>query len=296
MKNNWILILIVGLAAGLVAACEDSNGDGMPSGPETTEGTACTPENAADVCDGFACNIAAEADAGVCFETCATEAQCVEGFTCADVTPEADSADETADETAPAVFACVEVMESSEPPVPFVFVGVVSTTDDPEGSTPGPNVDAVEVLRDGTSVWAASAPASQFVQGSGNAEPATNDDASALGEAVTRDSFDANAQTCSEAVSAETFSLGATGGYLVVDFGPGFELANGDEIRVWELSNPPCSTFDGGGSVPARNPGDTFEVFIGQADALNDLFEDGWVSLGGITAPGARAFTVAIPE
>ncbi|TVR03871.1 MAG: hypothetical protein EA398_03715 [Deltaproteobacteria bacterium] len=276
MTNRRLLMLLLaaGLSFGLAACGEDEDGPFTPTEPM---GTACSAD--AD-CDGnFACNIAEGAEEGICFEACTSATQCAEGFDCAAVEGEETDAEP--------MMACVEIVASSDPASPYTFVGVLSTTDSPEGTTPGPNVDAIEIIRDGASVFAQSVEANLFVQGSGNAEPGANDPESALGTADIRSAFE-GAQECDEAVSANTYSLGATGGYLVVGFGA-FEIQDGDTIRVWETSNPPCTNFT------ARNPGDTYELFVGRADALGSRFDDGWFSQGSISVAGPREFTATLP-
>lgn len=159
--------------------------------------------------------------------------------------------------------------------VPFTMVSVSSNTTPADvfsASSPGPDVDAIEIIRSGRSIWAQTVEASQIGEVAG-AGVGTNceDPAAAIG---TPRSIPTNAQDGECALSGESaegrlryFCLGggATNpGYITVSFGNDFYLMDGDQIRVWELSpvGTAGSEFGCSNTTAARNDG--YSVFAGK--------------------------------
>lgn len=128
---------------------------------------------------------------------------------------------------------------------PYLYVMIVDTTDPGSSSglgVDGVDIDGVEVVRAGASTWASSIPESAFGPG----------DNSAAGDL--NESLDVASDTC-DIGAADFVSLGADGGYEILEFAALGEILEGDTIRVHECDSPVEESYD---------------VFVGVATAATD--------------------------
>lgn len=182
---------------------------------------------------------------------------------------------------------------------PYLFVAVVSNAqgDDALGTnTPGPDIDAIQLIKGGVDNFAAT------VEGSttgpiDDAEGNANDDPSLVTGAN-----DAMAATSGEDCNlaevgdgGQFYSMGGDGGYVIVGFATGIEVEDGDTVNVWELSDETCT------NVNTVRP-DAYSVYIGTdaasvTSAADISAANGWQLLGASGANGgifSQVVTIAM--
>ena len=184
---------------------------------------------------------------------------------------------------------------------PYLFVAVVSTaTGDEalENNTPGPDIDAVQLIKGGVDTFATAV--ESFAAGEVGFDGNVNDDVALVvgpNDAIPAVDGSEDCNFAEVGDGAEFHSMGGAGGYFVVSFGGGLEVTNGDTINVWEIASTSCA------NVGTIRP-DSYDVFIGTAAALQattsaaDISaENGW-SLVGASSPTGGIFSMAasIPE
>lgn len=203
--------------------CEGPGEDG--SAP--VEPTGCTTD--AECTGGYLC----DADAGSCFSACTDGSECAEGFQCTDS-------------------LCTEVTE-----VPYTFVALVSTAagdDATSANNPGPDVDAIGLIQGAAEVYAAA------VTGSAIGAVTGGDNSTGAPANVTGAPNDFNGPDAECTLESATgyFAFGGAGGFVAVSFAAGVEIADGDQVKVYELAGGAgnCS------NISTDRP-DTFDVFIG---------------------------------
>ncbi len=230
LNRNWLAMAAAAfLALGLSTGCSvdeddctsnaDCAEDEICSGltEEVTEGT-CEKVEAATCGEGAACsnNFACNTETSTCHTTCTTDAECVSGFTCSDTN------------------ACVADATAT---VTYPYVAIISETtnaEDLENNTPGPDIDAIELISGGTSYFAAQVPASF----QGAADENANNDVNAITGPL--DAIPSSGTDCdlAEVPNAKFWSMGDNTGFAVVTFSQ--NVADGDMIRVWELDDLLC--------------------------------------------------------
>lgn len=177
----------------------------------------------------------------------------------------------------------------------FSALGIVSITaagNDIETDTPGPDIDAIQIIRDGEPVYAAAILGSSV--GLVGAEGNDNDDENAIlgpNDAIPSPDGSLDCDLTEADEGGAFFSLGGEGGYLMVSFV--FSLEPGDEIRVFELDQSTCANVS-----TVRE--DAYAVylgsvelagFVGEADDIDE--EDGWTAIG-VSSGGL--FDAVVPE
>ena len=219
----------------------------------------------ADCAEGETCQIAeGSADANICVaaEGSGSGSGSGSGATCT-TDPTICTADQQCDDG-----ACID----------FQYVTLVSrgTLTDGELNTPGPDIDAIAVVRGGVSEFASEF--KQFVKGGETADGNVNSDASKLlgpNDAMTDsnspkvdcDLDGTNSPSDSEPPTrandaVPTFcSLGFTDGFVVVKMPT--KLRDGDEIKVYELGSTWCENV-------GRTRADEYEIYVGGADLVID--------------------------
>lgn len=311
MKNSILrrlTLLGATLGAGaLLVACSDDD-------------TVCT--TAADCADGQLCQIEEGATEGICIdpvvpEGCSLDNPCEEGFVCefeedAEVGTCVEEGEETPECTenseceGAGEFCIDEVCR-----VPFTWVSVVSDTTtaaDWTTSNPGPDVDAIEVIRGGQSVWAQTVEGSRIgtVAGDGQTTNCSNPEA-AIGSPRSMPTNGQNGTCALSGTSAEDqlryYCLGggdnaATAGYLTVSFGDDFYLVDGDVIRVWELAPVTAPGSEFGCENTSVNRNDAYSVFAGKAGAsTSPINNENFLSVGSSQAEGGVfSFTFSDPD
>jgi hypothetical protein len=300
MKRNEFLALLgtIALGGGLLSGC-------------ALEGDACTSDSD---CGAFKCDLSApnEEGQGTCFTECTTNSECSVGNACVagscepssgPVPGQCNSDAECGNyrcEANQCLDACVDGSECSDGAQctngscevaivadPYTFVAVLSevpiTSADVENTTPGPDVDAVELRQGTASFYAASIARSNMgSQPAGRTNNYTNFN-NALGAP---NAHTGNGPQYQCDVETQNYvSLGANDGFMVVSFDGGTEIVTGNTVRVWELESNTCSN-----RLPDR--ADVYSVWIGQANdaATADAIRLTWCGLG--TSPGAKGGVV----
>lgn len=264
MKRNRFLLLVATLsltAFGALAGC-DADEDGTPIGDGSGSG------------DGSADG---SGDAG-----CTDGSECADGEQCEIVDGETTG-------------TCVPVPET-----PYLYVAIVSRADGDQAldtNTPGPDVDAIQLIKGGVDNFAATVEASGAgaVGDPGN----NNDDVSVVVGANDAIPTTDGSEDCdlSESADGGTFwSMGGDGGYVIVSFATGIEIETGDTLNVWELADDNCA------NVGTARP-DAYEVYItatadvASVNAAADITVDnGWALVGSSTGGGIFSQTVTLPE
>lgn len=257
IRNNLFALSAMILASTTLVACElDDNN--------------CTTD---EECDGYVCSGADGETDGTCLDSCESNNDCASGFSC-DANGEcvqATTADCTTDDDCDGAYACADngscfasCTDGSEckdgaqcnedgtceavAADPFLYAAVVSTCDTPgdlDNTTPGPDIDAVELEVGGTPVYAVI---ENFNIGAGgdDEDGNTHDDAATAGGAP-----DTNCDPDEDGY----YSLGDSSGYFVVSFGTTeTEITDGSTLTVYELSTE-CND-----DIPTRE--DSFAMYI----------------------------------
>jgi hypothetical protein len=146
------------------------------------------------------------------------------------------------------------------PPV-WTWLAVVSTAAGDESlasDTPGPDIDAVELVQQSTVSWATSvlAAAEGSVTG-GRALTGVPENVLAA-----PDDFTTPGGDCALDDALTTFAMGGAGGFVVVSFDGAASIEEGASVRVIELASGPF----GCGNIATERP-DSFEVYLGRGDA-----------------------------
>ena len=244
-------------------------------------------------------------------EGCTSDDDCAAMEIC-----QADTMDGSGDEAAASMCVAVECMADAdcategdtcnmtsyecETPVAdpdFVYVAVVSTTDNAtdldDTNTPGPDIDAIELVSGGESFFADFVEASNTGAG-GNEDGNVNGAVASILDA--NDAIPTDGGDCDLAEGQGFWSAGDADGFAVITFTGSRALADGDSITVWELDDAAC---DNVGTV--RHDG--YEVYVGTTDvvvddiaASTDIGGDNWLSLGASGANGGVSdFSVVLP-
>jgi hypothetical protein len=243
----------------------DATGDG---------GTKCSSTNAT-VCAPYVCNIKTGDPEGTCLETCSDNDDCQTGYVCNTAT-----------------YACVAEA------LPFVYVAVVSATtatSDLDITTPGPDIDAVEIARGSTSYFAKFV--ALFEQGTGG-EPGMGNNYDDENDVIGMPDAIMGLPTGDPPVAFGSCNLSSPGRFWSMGDGTGFaivsfqdssnadvDLAVNDVIRVWELDPTTCNDV-----TTTRD--DKYEVYLGTAEDLDALTTDAvsitatWQYLGMSTSSG----------
>lgn len=172
---------------------------------------------------------------------------------------------------------------------PYLYVAIVSNAsgDDALGTnTPGPDVDAIGLVKGGTDNWAATV--EQSGAGEVDADEGNNNDDPALvigpNDAIPATDGSEECNLAEVGDGGEFHSMGGAGGFVVVSFAQGIEVEDGDILNIWELSDATCS------NVSTVRP-DAYTVYIGtdastatSADAITA--ENGWVQVAASAANG----------
>lgn len=218
-------------AEGETCVYEDGEETGTCEGP--TEGTGgetptgCTTD--AECSGGYLC----DADNGECFAGCTDGSECADGFQCTDS-------------------LCTEVTE-----VPYTFVALLSTAAGETATAadnPGPDVDAIGLIQGTAEVFAAG------VTGSAIGTITGGDSSTGAAANVTGapNDFLGPDAPCELESATNYFAFGGAGGFVAVSFAAGVEIADGDQVKVYELAGGAgnCS------NISTERP-DTFDVYIG---------------------------------
>ncbi len=294
-RNTLILATSAIVALGLFSGCEleedtvcTTNADCTVAGEtclnidaETQEGTCgvegTNPQTCGDdtQCSG---NFACDTTAGTCATSCTADAGCADGSTC--------NADGT---------ACVADVTT------WPYVAIVSETtasnDINDTNTPGPDIDAIELVAGGSSFFATTVAASAQGAG-GNGDGNVNSNISAItgaNDAITTGGGDCVLDDDSD--GAKFWSMGDTTGFVVVTFAQ--EPADGNTIKVWELDEQIC---DNVGTARA----DHYGVYLGNNSvvpgdilAATGIGGSNWLSLGSGTGNPSQtdvsSFAIATP-
>ena len=313
-RKNLLVIAMLAMAVALVG-CDQ-------------EETDCATD--AD-CAGYLCTIEPDATEGTCGATCTTAADCAPGFVCggesetecvassascdelecnnyacdAAAAPNACYTDCTADnaetncahdicEVTDDVGACAAEADAD----PFLYVAVVSRSDDVEGANPGPDIDAISFSHGGTATVAQTVEASAVGFDDGDDDLTRDRPGAVLAKDVQEDDGSCNLDDWESAGDPDYFSLGGAGGYVVVSFGNGVEIVDGDTIEVIELDQSYCNNISvarddaydvyvGLGSLPAVTSGDDFAATgwcaIGAAGGNGGVFTELFGAAGCVT-------------
>ncbi len=143
-------------------------------------------------------------------------------------------------------------------PAVYRYLYLFDLSDSLSGPHPGADIDAVELVRGGRSFYATTISDRGF-------EPGLSNEASASSAMLGAPQATGNPPRCNlSANPPHWYSLG--GGFVVVDFGSGVAIQDGDEIVIYE-----CSGTSGG---------------------VDDPYGFGIGELGRVDAPGAQYVTV----
>ncbi|MFT6628504.1 MAG: hypothetical protein ACJA1R_001766 [Flavobacteriales bacterium] len=299
MKRTQFLSILAGvsvLSFGALSGCDADEG---------AEGTTCAIDDDcvapltcgdANVCVSAAVQVACTEGGTECGagEMCGTDGFCADsGMTaCTDGTECADTEQ------------CTDGFCESIPATPYLYVAIVSNV--PAGSaegietnTPGPDVDAIQLIQGGVDNFAAVVEGS--AQGETDADEGNNnaDSSKVTGANDAIPAVDGS-EDCNldEAADGGTFfSMGGEGGFLIVSFAAGIEITTGDTLNVWELSDASCA------NVSTVRP-DAFSVYVsnttdvsGVATAADISAANGWQLVGASGGNGGIfSQTVTIAE
>lgn len=222
------------------------------------EPAGCTDDSE---CGGYRC----DTDNGVCFTSCTDGSECIEGYEC-----DAASA------------SC-----SPPPSLPLTIVAVLSEVaeDDPavtDTPTPGPDIDTVELFT-GSVLFTAAASG-----GAPGAAP-TNDASDPSAAVGPRDSVpETDGEDC--AVDSGFFSLGAEGGFVLVQFPDDVAgIGNNTEIYIIEMGAADCPNVE-------TDFDDAYSVWIGEATdplpANAAQIRQSWCQVGTAPTGGSQTFIV----
>lgn len=250
------------------------------------EETACSSDTDCEA--GFACDLSAVAEGeseGTCFASCTADAQCATGYVCNTETqacevftaPGCTTDDECGgylcDTDAGTCFdSCTDGSECGAdyqcnadtsmcelvPENPYSFVAVhsrVAASDDAinNTNTPGPDIDAIVLTSGGAMIPATTV--------EGGVAGAVGDDGNAADDAsAVTGARDSTADTTDCDLSGGYYSIGADDGFVIVSFGDGVEMADGDSVAVYELAN--AETDPGNCENVGSNWSDTYDVYI----------------------------------
>jgi hypothetical protein len=239
-------------ADGELCVYEEGEETGVCEGPDSeTPGSGDPPGCTTDAeCTGYLCDTANTE----CFAACTNGSECADGFQCTDS-------------------LCTEVTE-----VPYTFVAVVSTTtgEDTAADNPGPDVDAIGLIQGTAEVFAAGVRGSAL----GTITGGTNDTGAAANVTGTPNAFLGANQDCALVSATNYFSFGGNGGFVAVSFAAGVEIADADQVKVYELAGG-----TGGCSNISRDRADTFDIFIGAetaaAPSVSSDITGAWCRIGG---------------
>ena len=232
----------------------DTGGSGADTTPVDTTppaaNTPCTVETVATDCSGgYGC------DGTICYVECRDELDCQEGSTC--LVPEG------------ARYGACQPGETG--PVPgetdYAFVAILSTASSQTSLLnrhPGPDIDAVEIRRDGATLAFA-----EIVQGQRRgaylgSENATLDFSSITGP-VDSMPIDAAGQDCAvdqpeTGTAFQTYwSMGDDGGWAIVSFPGDYRFRAGDELKVWEIGPTWCANEPSGAN-------DSYDLLVAKFD------------------------------
>lgn len=280
MRSPWSLIVLLALAAcstdpvssrrtdeddtGNSAADTGGQADGSGSGADTTPvdttppapGTPCTVDTVATDCSGgYGC------DGSTCYVECRDDQDCQEGFTC--LLPDG------------ARFGACQ--PGSTGPVPgetdYAYVAIISTSTAQTSLLnrhPGPDIDAVEIRRDGATLAFADIVQGQRRGAYLGSENATLDFSSITGAADSMPT-DAAGQDCAvdqpeTGTAFQTYwSMGDTGGWAIVSFPDDYRFRAGDQLVVWELGPDWCANEPAGALDP-------YDILIAKSDISFSAF------------------------
>lgn len=314
MTKNFLALIATSLfAASTLAGC-------------ALEGDACSAD--ADCEGGFKCVVPAvgagePAEDGTCNTECATNADCATGFDCnvaeaicvTSSTPPPPAC--TTDAQCAGAYACdtdgggacftacttgaqckddaqcTDTVCETVAAIPFTQVAVLSevtaSSNDVTGTTtPGADIDSIELISGATTLQAATvaayAPGAVGDRGNNAADRNT-----VLGA---RDSMTGNGPQYACDVDRNYLALGANDGFVAVTFPGNAEITDGAQIKVWELADQDCSN-----SLPNRD--DSYSVYIAEAGtsattAAGIRAGGGWCSLGSKAGGGIGTFTVTL--
>ena len=264
---------------------------------DETEAEPCTTDEQCD--EGFTCNVSA----GVCEEItgCTTDEQCegdlicviLDGATTGTCTePSEVSCDSGDGDPRGLCTGAGEFCINDACRVPFTLVSVASNTTvaaDFSASNPGPDVDAIEIIRGGQSVWAMTVEGSRIGTVAGQGENTNcQNPASVVGEPKSMPRNGQDGQCTLSGTSEEDrnryFCLGGgttTIGYVTVSFGDDFYLMDGDQIRVWELAPVGTTGSEFGCSNTTTQRNDGYSVFAGtQSTNTDPIGNNAFIELG----------------
>lgn len=286
IRNNLFALSALILASTTLVACElddnncttDEECDGyVCSGADgETDGTcldAC--DSNADCSSGFACDANGECVAGSTPD-CTTDADCDGGYACADNGSCFASCTDGSEckEGAQCTDGACEAVAAE----PFMYAAVVSTCDAPDdldNTTPGPDIDAIELSVGGTTT---AGVIENFNTGAGG-DPDDGNNHDSASEAG------GSPDTDCDPGSDGYYSMGDSSGYFVVSFGTaGAEITDGAQLTVYELSTD-CNP-----DVPTRE--DSFAMYItnDEAEATNpgsaNAIAAGWCFVGESASTG----------
>ena len=239
-------------------------------------------------------------------DTCTTSSDCAESQECIGIDSETGEGVCVSRELDPCVDADCAPDEVCQPdgiceaawtyPEDWRYVAIISTTRNPtdldDTNTPGPDIDAIELMANGESIYATTVEA--FGQGAGG-----NDDgnvnavvSSLLGS---RDAIPTGGGECDLSEGTGFWSMGDSTGFVVVSF-DNTSLEDGNTISVWELNDLICDNI-------STTRADIFQLFTGSSEvdltaisSASDISGNNWLSQGvGIGGP-LLEYTVDFPS
>lgn len=238
----------------------DTGGSGADTTPVDTTppapDTPCTVETVATDCSGgYGC------DGTVCYIECRDDQDCQEDFTC--LLAEG------------ARFGACQPGQTGPAPgeTDYAYVAIISTSTSQTSLLnrhPGPDIDAVEIRRDGATLGFA-----EIVQGQRRgaylgSENATLDFSSITGP-VDSMPTDAAGQDCAvdqpeTGTAFQTYwSMGDTGGWAIVSFPDDYRFRTGDQLVVWEIGPDWCANEPTGAN-------DSYDILVAKFDISFSTF------------------------
>ena len=206
-----------------------------------------------DCPNNFICN-----ENSRCYETCSTNRECVEGFIC----------DRRSD--------CVQYIYS--------YLAIISETtnqtDIEETNNPGPDIDSIELIHQGTSYFATEVV--QSSQGFGPENRHRTPNAILVGN----DAIPNTSGSCSleEDPNSKFWSMGDHTGFAIVIFDR--VITDGDLIRILELNDLLCDNID-------VEQDDQYGIYIGKAEtdvseitSSSNIAGDNWFFQGSSSGIG----------